>query len=152
MRDFEGLGKTADFRQAIVLQNQFGINRGTTTVGKDSDKPEKSSLTEWINQLEADLAPSEQRPNRAAMPAEGLALAGRIATELVAGVALGSFVGWMLDRWLGTTPGFMLGLFFLGAVAGMMNVWRLMTGRDMAAGYFKERKADQKAADKDRSK
>ena len=35
---------------------------------------------------------------------------------------------------------FLLVLFFLGAVAGMLNVWRVFTGRGLAAGYFDEQK------------
>ena len=72
------------------------------------------------------------------MPVADLALAGRVATELVAGIAVGTFLGWLIDRWLETTPVFMLILFFLGAAGGLMNVWRLLTGRGMSAGYFNE--------------
>jgi hypothetical protein len=28
----------------------------------------------------------------------------KLATEMIAGVAVGGFIGWALDRWLGTTP------------------------------------------------
>ena len=47
----------------------------------------------------------------------------------------------MLDRWLDTSPLFLLVMFFLGAIAGMLNVWRVFTGRGLAAGYFDERKS-----------
>ena len=66
------------------------------------------------------------------------AILGRVATELVAGVMVGTFIGWALDRWLGTTPLFMVLLLFLGAAAGMLNVWRMLSGRGMATGYFDE--------------
>ena len=65
---------------------------------------------------------------------------GRVATELVAGVIVGAFIGWVLDNWLGTSPLFLLVLFFLGAIAGMLNVWRIFTGRGLAVGYFDEHK------------
>ena len=42
---------------------------------------------------------------------------GRVATELVAGVIVGALIGWMLDNWLGTSPLFLVLLFFLGAMA-----------------------------------
>jgi ATP synthase protein I len=59
---------------------------------------------------------------------------------LVAGVIVGTFIGWVLDRWLGTSPLFLLVMFFLGAIAGMLNVWRVFTGRGLAAGYLGEHK------------
>jgi ATP synthase protein I len=34
----------------------------------------------------------------------------------------------------------MVVMFFLGAAAGMMNVWRALTGRGMAAGFFDEKR------------
>ena len=120
-------------------------------MGKNDDMQGNEALRARIAKLESELAEPEQTAHRGHMSVNGLALAGRVATELVAGVAVGGFVGWLLDKWLGTMPGFMLGLFFLGAIAGMMNVWRLMTGRDMAAGYFSEKAADSEAVDDDRS-
>lgn len=66
------------------------------------------------------------------------AIMGRVATELVAGVVVGTFIGWILDNWLGTSPLFLVLLFFLGAMAGMLNVWRMFSGRGLAVGYFDE--------------
>ena len=70
------------------------------------------------------------------------AILSRVATELVAGVMVGAFMGWVLDRWLGTSPLFLVLMFFLGASAGMLNVWRMMSGRGMATGYFDEHRQD----------
>ena len=83
---------------------------------------------------------------KAQMPAEGMALAGRIATELVAGLVVGGAIGWALDEVFDTSPFWLIVLFFLGAIGGMMNVWRLATGRGMAAGYFDEHGAENKAS------
>ena len=107
--------------------------------GEENDKGGKTknaSLSDRIAQFEAKTTNKQSKRRSAQMPAAGMALAGRVATELVAGIALGAFVGWLIDRWLGTTPAFMLVLFFLGAAGGMMNVWRLLTGQGMNAGYF----------------
>jgi ATP synthase protein I len=51
-----------------------------------------------------------------------------------------------LDHWLGTKPWGMIGLFFLGVAAGMVNVWRAVTGQGMAVGY---RRQQEKAPAKD---
>lgn len=72
-----------------------------------------------------------------------MALAGRVTTELVAGVVVGTFLGWALDSWLGTTPTFMVVFFFIGSAAGMMNVWRALTGRGMAAGFVDEKRSEE---------
>ena len=68
----------------------------------------------------------------------GFALAWRIGIELVVAIAVGTGLGWAVDRWLGTRPWGMIVLFFLGAAAGMLNVWRAVTGQGMAVGYRRQ--------------
>jgi len=63
-------------------------------------------------------------PERSEQRGSQLGVAFRMATELVAGPAVGAFIGWHLDAWLATSPLFLLVLFVLGAVAGGMNVVR----------------------------
>ena len=48
----------------------------------------------------------------------------RIGTELVVGVAVGLFIGWQLDRGLGTWPWLLLLFFMLGFAGGLLNVIR----------------------------
>ena len=81
----------------------------------------------------------ERSYRKAELPTGGMALAGRVTTELVAGVVVGTFIGWAFDNWLGTAPTLMVVFFFLGSAAGMMNVWRALTGRGMAAGFVNEK-------------
>ena len=82
------------------------------------------------------------KPSRAGLPAGTGAILSRVATELVAGVVVGTFMGWVFDRWFGTSPLFLVLMFFLGASAGMLNVWRMVSGRGMATGYFDEHRQD----------
>ena len=121
-----------------------------------SDKKAKAaSLSERIRQLEERQEPARLNNNRAAMSPNGLAMAGRVTTELVAGLVVGTGIGWALDQWLDTTPILTVVMFFLGAAAGMMNVWRALTGRGMAAGFFDEKRQtgsdDQMSDEKSRS-
>jgi ATP synthase protein I len=44
-------------------------------------------------------------------------------------------LGWAIDRWLGTRPWGMIVLFFLGVAAGMLNVYRAVTGVSVPVGY-----------------
>ena len=71
----------------------------------------------------------------------GLGFAARIVTELVAGIAVGVGIGLGLDYWLGTKPWFMIVFFFLGSGAGMLNVYRTVTGIGHALGYKKKDEA-----------
>ena len=48
----------------------------------------------------------------------------RVGTDLVAGIAVGVVIGWVLDSWLGTTPWLLLVFFILGSAAGITNVMR----------------------------
>jgi ATP synthase protein I len=53
-----------------------------------------------------------------------LGLALRISTELVAAVFVATFIGYYLDKWLGTKPIFIIILFIVGIAAGIFNVVR----------------------------
>ena len=107
---------------------------------KEQTQQAVSSLAERIAEAENRKSKLQQRAANAQMPAQGMALAGRVATELVAGIVVGGAIGWALDTVFDTSPLWLVVLFFLGAIGGMMNVWRIATGRGMAAGYFEEHK------------
>ena len=46
----------------------------------------------------------------------------KLGTELVAAVAVGTIIGFILDSWFDTKPWLIIIFFFLGAIAGMLNV------------------------------
>ncbi len=71
----------------------------------------------------------------------GFGLALRVSVELVAALAVGVGIGWLLDQWLGTTPGLMIVFFILGGGAGVMNVYRTVSGVGHGVGY-KPREGD----------
>ena len=48
----------------------------------------------------------------------------KLGTELVAAVAVGTIIGFILDNWFDTKPWLIIIFFFLGAVAGILNVIR----------------------------
>ena len=66
---------------------------------------------------------------------QGAGLGLRIGVEFVVAVVVATGLGWALDRWLGTRPWGTIVLFFLGVAAGMLSVYRAITGIKMAVGY-----------------
>ena len=69
---------------------------------------------------------------------QGLGLGLRIGIELVVAVVVATGLGWAIDRWFGTRPWGMIVLFFLGVAAGMLNVYRAVTGISGAVGYRRD--------------
>ena len=55
-------------------------------------------------------------------PVSSLGTAFKLSTELVAAVAVGTIIGFILDDWFGTKPWLILMFFFVGVIAGIMNV------------------------------
>ncbi len=48
----------------------------------------------------------------------------RLSTEFIAGVIAGFGIGWLLDRWLGTSPWGLIVFLMLGFGAGVFNAMR----------------------------
>jgi ATP synthase protein I len=78
-------------------------------------------------------APAAPPESPAMQPGVGVGL--RIGVELVVAVVVSTGLGWAIDRWLGTRPWGIILMFFLGVAAGMVNVYRAVTGVRMAVGY-----------------
>jgi len=57
--------------------------------------------------------------------AASLGKALKISTELVASVVVGSTMGFLLDNWFGTKPVLTICFFFMGVIAGILNVFKL---------------------------
>jgi ATP synthase protein I len=91
-------------------------------------------LGEKIDKAQAGRAPVRKTGGNPGMQ-QGLAVGFRIGVELVTAVVVSVGLGWAIDRWLGTRPWVMLAMFFLGIAAGMLNVYRAVTGMGMAVGY-----------------
>ena len=48
----------------------------------------------------------------------------KISTELVAAVVVGTTIGFLLDSWFDTKPLLLICFFFMGAAAGISNVFK----------------------------
>jgi ATP synthase protein I len=77
----------------------------------------------------------EPAPSPVSEARRALGIGLRMGLELVVAVFVGTGLGWAFDDWLGTRPWGLIIFFFLGIAAGMVNVYRAVTGMGMAIGY-----------------
>ena len=54
----------------------------------------------------------------------GYAQAFKLSSEFIAAIAVGIGIGWVLDRWAGTSPWGLIVFLLLGFGAGILNVLR----------------------------
>jgi ATP synthase protein I len=94
------------------------------------------SLDARISQASAHRAESEPRA-RQTSDSSALGQAFRLSAEFVAGVAAGGILGWLVDRFFGTSPWGLIVCLILGFCAGMLNLMR-------AAGMVKPARHDDK--------
>ena len=108
---------------------------GETGGGRGDISPEdrkafKERADELGRRLEAAKghasSPQERTMSESESAANASALnsALKVSTELIGGIVVGSGLGWLIDRALGTWPPFLVGGFLLGAAAGMLSVIR----------------------------
>ena len=57
-------------------------------------------------------------------PPSSIGTAFKLSTELLAAVGIGTIIGFILDKTFGTKPWLILIFFFVGVVAGILNVFR----------------------------
>lgn len=94
------------------------------------------SLDARISQASAHRAESEPRA-RPTSDTSAMGQAFRLSAEFVAGVAAGGILGWLIDRFFGTSPWGLIVCLILGFCAGMLNLMR-------AAGVVKPARHDDK--------
>jgi len=57
-------------------------------------------------------------------PPSSIGTAFKLSTELVSAVVVGTIIGFILDKTFGTKPWLILIFFFVGVIAGIINVFR----------------------------
>ncbi|HEY7669723.1 MAG TPA: AtpZ/AtpI family protein [Hyphomicrobium sp.] len=80
------------------------------------------ALGKRLDEVKARRNPPQSGDARAR--GEAFAKAFRFVAELLVGVGVGGFIGWVLDRQLGTTPWLLVLFTALGFAGGLMNVIR----------------------------
>ena len=106
--------------------------QSTSGGGNDREDGEAdySEIKKRLDRLQDKLGDADERsgaakkgPSAEESAARGRAMgnAFRIATDMIAGVAVGGFLGWVLDRWLGTAPILLIVFLLLGIAGGLLN-------------------------------
>lgn len=72
------------------------------------------------------MEPGAPPPKKAKL-ADTVRVVGALSTvglSFVLAIVIGAWFGWLLDKWLGTSPWLFLLFFLFGLVAGVLNVYR----------------------------
>ena len=103
---------------------------GTRDEGARTDPPDNAAalsarLKRLGERLDQTSRPSETGSSpRQATDTSAFARGFRLSSEMVGGVLVGAGLGWLLDRWLGTSPWGLIVFLLLGFAAGILNVMR----------------------------
>ena len=68
------------------------------------------------------MAPPEKKPLSDTVRTIGAL--STVGFSFVLAIVIGAYVGWVLDKWLGTSPWLFFLFFVLGLAAGALNVYR----------------------------
>ena len=98
--------------------------------GQDPRSAEDSRLTSLDERLAAAHQAEKIRTGtKQAKPGRGYSQGNRVLAELIAGTAGGALIGWLLDRWLGTSPWLLMLLLFAGIGVAFRNIIRISSER-----------------------
>ncbi len=91
--------------------------------GKEGPPP-LDDFTERLDRMRGEHDPGEEKSGSGSGAAWGRAL--RASSDLLAGLFVGTVLGLLLDRWLGTSPWLLLVGIGIGFAAGLRNLTRSM--------------------------
>ncbi|HLT76539.1 MAG TPA: AtpZ/AtpI family protein [Ferrovibrio sp.] len=91
-----------------------------------------------------DRRAGEQKPEADPRQTRTVGKAWSLAIEMVAAVCVSLFIGWWVDRWLGSAPWGLLGFILLGIATAMWSAIRtgMMMQREQLKGADAEKKED----------
>jgi ATP synthase protein I len=102
-----------------------------------NEREKNDPLREFGERLDkaraANQGPLSKAPDEGLSSSAALVMGWRVGIELILAVAAGAFLGWAVDKGLGTRPwGVIIG-FFVGIIAGMWEVYRAMMSVNQSA-------------------
>ena len=98
----------------------------------DHEAMKRDQFDDRLAQLEQKVAPRARKAKSSTLSEQSsLGMAFRIASDMIAGIAVGLGIGYELDRWTGYRPVFIIVFAMLGMGAGLRNVWRVVNVMDV---------------------
>jgi ATP synthase protein I len=99
--------------------------------GRDPDGSEQDARIDSLEQglRKARHAEAVRTGKLRAKRPKGYSQGNRVLAELIAGIAGGALIGWLFDRWLGTSPWGLLVLMLLGTAVAFRNIIRISNER-----------------------
>lgn len=98
----------------------------------DDDTTSRSQFDQRLARLEQKVTPKKASTRKTGLSDQSsLGMAFRIASDMIAGIAVGLGIGYELDRWTGYRPVFIIVFAMLGMAAGLRNVWRVVNVMDV---------------------
>ncbi len=96
---------------------------------QDPGLPEDARLTSLERRLKN--AQAEEAARREASPGLDVnyRLGNRVLAELIGGIAGGALIGWVIDRFAGTSPWGLLVMLFFGIIVAFRNIVRISSRR-----------------------
>ena len=85
---------------------------------------DEDKLKELRDRIEP--AKSSNTPNTKKNKESGAGFGFKISTEIIAALVVGVGIGLIVDKYLGTKPFGLIIFFIFGALAGFLNVYRVM--------------------------
>ena len=85
---------------------------------------DEDKLRELKDRIET--AKSSNNPNTNKNKESGAGFGFKISTEIIAALVVGVGIGLIVDKYLGTKPFGLIIFFIFGALAGFLNVYRVM--------------------------
>jgi ATP synthase protein I len=108
--------------------DKSGSVGGTPDAGKiltsDELESRRRSLEAKLASKGAGQKASSKDGDKGTETASGVAQAMKLSSEFIAGVLVGAGLGWLADRFLGTSPWGLIILLLLGFCAGTLNILR----------------------------
>ena len=93
--------------------------------GPDYDpEGDRRRIDELDARLKAARGPAEKPSPGNRMSQRQTNVAYRVLVDMIAGLLVGGFLGYWLDRWWGSKPYMLVAMTVIGFAGGMNNAWR----------------------------